>query len=185
MKSRKRLGFIAITLLTAGYIGASPAARAAYPPSGDSEEVTQLLLDAKAEAIELEHDAMRMETFTRNPVSWHSHTNQITLIREHVNKTAKLLTKLHEARGTASPWQQKAIDQIHPLLKQLAANTRAAIEHLNNTQNVDLASEYHSYLKANLNAAEKLATLIADFIDYDEAVEKLEGLNQKLAVAEN
>ena len=186
MKSRKRLGFLAIvTLLAAGYMVVSPVARATDPSPGDSEEVAQLLSDAKVEAIELEHDAMAMETFTYNKVSWETHATQLSLITEHVNQIGKLLAKLDAARETASTWQQKAIDQIEPLLKQLAANTSAAIEHLKNTKNVHQANEYKSYLKANSKAAENLATLIGDFIEYDETEDKLAALNQKLAIAQN
>lgn len=185
MKSCKQLGFLAIpTLLAAGYIVVSPAIRAADIPTGHSEEVTDLLSTAETEAIDLKHDAAKMESFTRSKLSWESHSVQIAMIKEHVNKVGELLTKLHAERETAASWQQQAIDRIGPLLKQLAANTTAMISHMNeNPGKIHMAS-YRDYAVANSQTAERLAALIGDFVEYGEATEKLEALNEKLVIAE-
>ena len=187
MKSHGRLSFLGIlALLVTGYVIVAPAIKAADPASAThSEEVSQLLSEAKAEAFELRHDAMHMETFTRHRrLSWKSHAAQLTLIKEHVNQTGKLLTKLQNLREAAAPWQQQAIDQIEPLLKQLAANTTAAIEHINATKSEIRPTSYNDYLVANYATSNKLEALIRDFVDYEEAAEKLESLSQKLVIAE-
>lgn len=186
MKGHKQLSFLAIlALLVAGYVVASPAARAADTPADHSEEVSGLLSTAETEALELKHDAAQMESFARSSgLTWKSHAQQINMIKQHVNKVGELLTKLSAARETAAPWQQKAIDQIEPLLKQLAANTEATINHLNERKSGVQGSTYRDYALANYHAAEKLAALISDFVDYDEAMENLDTLGQKLVIAE-
>lgn len=185
MKSCKRLGFLAIpTLLALGAIAVSTAIRAADTPATRSEEVTELLSMAETEANDLKHDAAKMESFTRSKLSWESHSAQITVIKEHVNKAGELLTKLHAERGTAAPWQQQAIDQIEPLLKQLAANTTAMINHMNENRSKVHMAPYRDYAVANSQTAERLAALIGDFVEYGEATEKLDALNEKLEIAE-
>ena len=186
MNNHGRLSFLGIlALLVTGYVIVSPAIKAADTALTHSEEVSQLLSDARKEAFELRHDAMHMETFTRHyRMSWKSHAYQLTLIREHVNQTGKLLTRLQHLREGAAPWQQQAIDQIGPLLKQMAANTTAAIEHINATKSDIRQASYNDYLVANYETSKKLEILIRDFLDYEEAAEKLESLGEKLVIAE-
>ncbi len=182
MKSFKRLGFLAVaTLLMVGSIALSPAAQAAAIATENSGEVAELLTDARRAAFQLERDAMEMETFTRSPrLSWYSHTAKITRVKDHVNNVSRLFTKLDAARSTAAPWQQQAIDQIEPILKQLVTNTTAAIEHINENQGNLHDSSYKDYLVANYEASTELRELIADFVDYGEATEKVQALDQKL-----
>src|SRR5574337_1502528 len=85
----------------------------AASPAADSEEINTLLSDAKTEAVQLKHDAQVMETFTRTKVSWRSHAQQISLIKEHVNKTGELVQKLNDVKES-SPWQQTAIERVTP-----------------------------------------------------------------------
>ena len=40
---------------------------------------------------------------------------------------------MQAARADAKPWHQDAIDRITPVLKELASNTEAVINHLNAT----------------------------------------------------
>ena len=186
MKSNRRRGLLLIlALLVLGWVIVSPAIRAADASTPRSEEVSQLLSQAKKEALELEHDALEMETFGRSRVSWMSHARQLDLVKEHINKTGKLLSKLNALRDAAAPWQQKAIDQIEPLLKQLAANTTAAINHIGDNRNDFHEDYYKGYLLANYETADKLAALIRDYVDYEEAMEKLEALNRRLSSVEN
>jgi chromosome segregation ATPase len=86
----------------------------------DSEEITNLLSELKSEAIQLRADAEEMKSFTMNSkLSWQSHASKLTSIKENVNNSGQLLSKLQNVRATAPPWQQ-TIDQAIPLLKDLA-----------------------------------------------------------------
>ena len=90
------------------------------------------------------------------------------------------LTKLDEARNTASAWQKTAIDRIAPLLKELASDTTAVIERLNNNPKALNTDEYKDYLGANSDDAAHLASLIADFLDYGRTKRRLERLTDRL-----
>src|ERR1017187_8100735 len=118
-----------MALIAAAYIATPLTVVAAE--NGDSPEVTSLLADAKAEAVELKTDAGDMDSFTRSNLSWASYATKAEMIKEHVNNSGKLLGKLQEAEAIASPWQQTAIRRIEPLLREIAANTEATINHLN------------------------------------------------------
>jgi hypothetical protein len=185
MKINRRMSFLMVlALLVAGYFALLPGTTATAFPS-DPEEVTKLLSGAKAEAHQLERDAEQLESFTRQDLSWESHAARIDLIKEHVNNTGRLLTDLKNARETASPWQQAAIDGIEPLLKELADNMELTIEHLNNNQGrLHAAGTYKEYAVANYKLAKELTVLIEDHMEYGKHKAEFERLEEKLKIAE-
>jgi hypothetical protein len=175
-----------LALLVAGYLTMSPAAKAADPPGGDSEQVSKLFADAKIEAHELERDAENLDMFMRSSLTWESHVWKVNQIREHVNQAGKILASLNSVRDTASPWQQKAIDAIYPLLKELADNTGATINHLKDNQDrIHVSGEYKDYVVANYDLAKELATLITDYVDYGKHEAEYQRLEEKLQVAKS
>jgi hypothetical protein len=174
------LGLATLALLVAGYLMIPAAAKAAEP--GDSGQITKLLEDAKAETVQLKHDAADLESFAKSGLTWESHARKVEMIREHVNNTGKLLAKLQAEEATGSPWQQDATKQIEPLLKELAANMESTINHINENRAHIKFSEYHDYVKANYELASDLEALIRDFVNYGEAKQKYERLGGKLEI---
>jgi hypothetical protein len=149
----------------------------------ENSEVAQLLLQAKEHAAELSADADEMEALTRSNTSWETHAAKLEEIKEHVNAMGQLLPKLLESRDSASPWQQQAIDRMVPLLKELAANTTAAIQHLSQNQIRPTTGSYPEYLKENAETAHQLSDMISSFWRYGQTRAKLEHLEQKLEIA--
>jgi hypothetical protein len=150
--------------------------------SKDSKEVSELLSDIKSEAVQLKHDAAELQSFTKSKLSWESHTTKVLEIKDHVNNSGSLLRKLDTARGSASPWQQQAIDEITPLLKELAAGVTSTIEHLNQKPALLHTGPYAEYLSANYEHARSLAELISDYVEYGASKAKSEELASKLDV---
>jgi hypothetical protein len=179
---RGMVGLVTGALLVAGCLAIPTALQATEP--GDSAEITKLFTDAKAEAVQLKDDAEDMESFVKSKLSWESHARKVELIKEHINNAGKLLAKLQDAAPTGSPWQQTAIQQIDPLLRELAANTEATINHLNeNRANIHF-TQFKDYVKANYDLAMDLEALIRDFVNYGEAKDKTERLGKKLDVTD-
>jgi hypothetical protein len=162
----------------AGFLFASSAVKAAE--AQDSEPVSHMLSDAKTMSYQLKEDAVEMETFTRQTLSWQSHAAAIARIREHANALGKQAQKLKEARNVASPWQKTAIDRVGPYLDELTGYITAAIEHINEKQHT--LAEYNDYLEANADYASDLANMIANFVDYGKARQRLDRLGAKLEV---
>ena len=175
----KIIGLLTPALIVAGYLSI-PITMSAT--TSDSPEITKLLANAKAEAVELKADSAGMQSFATSKASWQTYATQVELIRQHVNATGKLLTKLENAEASGSEWQQTAIKRIRPLLKELAENTETTIKHLKNNQSKVHFSEFQDYVKANFELAADLEALIHDFINYGEAQEKVDHLGHKLEV---
>ena len=149
----------------------------------ENPEVTRLLEDAKEKAAALSRDADDMEALIRSDVSWQSHAEMLDRIKEHVNDLGRLVEKLNAERDNAAPWQQKAIDRMMPLMKELASNTTAAINHLKEHQVRPTIGSYPEYLRENADTAHQLAYIISSFVEYGETKAKLERLEQRLEIA--
>jgi uncharacterized membrane-anchored protein YjiN (DUF445 family) len=163
---------LALALATGTSIG--------FAQTADSEQISGLLKQAKSHAVLAEDDAAKLESYTRSTSNWQSHAAQLRRIREHVNELGQLNKQLSDLRAEGSPWQQQAIDQIDSQLRELADLLTATIEHLNDDQQRVHMQPFRDYAKANAELTSRIAKMIDDFVDYDEAKSKAESLEQKL-----
>jgi len=181
MNTRKAMVWIGTgALLLAGFFGTSVTMKAADNP--DSEQVSNLLSEAKTMAFQLKEDAETMETFTRMNASWQSHANAIAQVKEHFNALSKQVDKLKAAKNTASPWQKAAIDRIDPFLGEMVGYTEAVIETLNQHPDRLKTPEYKDYLEANADYSGDLAAMIGNFVDYGRTKDRLQQLTDTLEV---
>ena len=181
MNARKAMVWIGTgALMLAGFFGGSVTMKAADNP--DSEQVSNLLSQAKTMAFQLKEDAGTMETFTRVDAPWQSHAAAIAQIKEHFNALSQQETKLKAAKNTASPWQKVAIDRIDPFLGEMVGYTEAVIETLNKHPERLKTPEYKDYLEANADYSGDLAEMIANFVDYGRTKDRLQHLTDTLEV---
>ncbi len=146
----------------------------------ENAEVSRLLQDVREKAAVLSRDADEMEALTRSDVSWQTHASMLETMKQDVNDMARSVEKLESMRNSASPWQKQAIDRMLPLMRELATNTTAAINHLNEQRSRPTTPEYAQYLRQNSETARQLSDMISAFVDYDQTRAKLAQLEQKL-----
>jgi len=154
-------------------------------------QVSKLLSTAKTQAVQLREDADELWMFAHvtesassaTQISADSHEQASKLISSDINAIVLTLTKLDSARKTAAPWQQAAIDQIKPLVKELVANTTTVIDYIHKNPTRLNSAEYKEYVEANSDDAGQLASLIGTFVDYGKAKERLDRLSGRLGVS--
>jgi hypothetical protein len=178
-KETRRLlaGILATFMLLLSSLAIRAAARDENP------EVTRLLAESREEAAVLSKDADEMESLTRSDVSWQSHAAMLDRMKDHINNLGRTIGKLNSLRDSASEWQQQAIDRSIPLMQDLAANTTAAINHLNENKLRPTSGSYTEYLKENTETAHELSDMISSFVRYGETREKLDKLEHRLEIA--
>jgi hypothetical protein len=186
MRSQRMLAFLVIAaLLLAGYLLVSSDAKGAEEPTTAPPEVAKLLASSETTALELKLDAMRMEALTQSHAEWRSQTGQIAQVMEHVSSASKLLADMQANREAATPWQGQTIDEIAPLLRELAANLAATVARLGDNPSLIHEAKFRDYTVANDRTADKLAGLIEDYIDYAEARQRLQLLTENLNPTED
>lgn len=175
---------LGLALLVAASLYLLPALQAASNPVADSPEVSDLLRQAKNQAVQLRDDADVMQSLsTTSHAVWDSHAGQISMIKEHTNRLGKVLQEMRDNESLASPWQKEAMDRVIPLARELASNIETTIEHLNKNQDRLHTRQYRDYLKANYEVSVSLSSLIGDFVAYGNNKAKYERLGSKLEIA--
>jgi hypothetical protein len=104
-------------------------------------------------------------------------------VKERVNNMASIINKLTAARSSGSELQEQAVDRILPLLKELAANTTAAINYLNQNKTRPLGEPYTQYLKENAETAHQLAATVSSLFEYEKTMNKMGELKNKLEIS--
>ena len=148
--------------------------------TADSEEINRLLSDVKSQAVQLENDADTLQSYTNSKISWETHASRLNAMKEHVNSMGKINQQLHDQRAEASPWQQEAIDRITPLLRDMASELTATINHLNDHQTQVQMQPYRDYAHSNYDLASRTARMISDFVEYSQSKSRSEELEHKL-----
>ena len=173
-KKNQLLAFVLVALLFLPVLGRSAGLRE------ESPQLTQILGEARVEAGELARDADETESLIRSDVSWQTHAEMLDRVKEHVNNMAGIIQKLESERSSGSELQEQAVDRTLPLLKELAANTTAAINYLNQNKTRPLGDPYTQYLKENADTAHELASTVSSLYDYEKSMAKVDTLKNKL-----
>jgi len=174
-------------LLLAGSVFAASPARQPVALNGDAltwdfqKEASGLLGDVQVLSGKLRLVADKLESFPRSKLSWESHANQLSLVREHINQIGDRLERLQEIRHVTSPWQQQAIDRIVPVAVDLATGTKAAIGHLNENRGHLLAPAYAGHLTTISDQAGEMKESVNTFLELAETQQKLEQLQEKIS----
>ena len=148
----------------------------------ESDQLAQLLGEARTEAGELAKDADETESLIRSDVSWQTHAVMLDSVKEHVNNMARIIDKLTAARSSGSELQEQAVDRILPLLKELATNTTNAINYLNENKTRPLGDPYTQYLRDNADTAHQLASTVSSLFEYEKTMNKMGELKNKLVL---
>lgn len=167
-------GAMALTLVLA------MAAPNTWAQAADSDEISNLLAQAKSHAALADDDAAKLESYTRSKLAWRTHAIKLDEIKQHVNELLKVDAQLNDLRGQGSPWQQDAINQIDVHLKELAALLTTTINHLNDNKSRVHMQAFRDYAESNHDLIAKISAMINDYVDYDKAKSKAELLEQKL-----
>lgn len=172
--------YFSLALLVLLLLSPRQRIQAAPPDKPDNSEVTTLLEDIELQAADLQLDSDTLVSYTHSDVTWQAHADELSLIKDHINKIGQTIQKLENLRASAAPWQQEAVDRIIPVAHRLASNTQAAIEYLDRRPEFLHNPQYDRYLESNDAAAAQLTSMVRDFVEYGKAEDTLETLARRL-----
>ena len=154
-----------------------------YLTKEDNPKLTQLLADADDEATELANDADDTQALIRSDETWLNHALLLAKIKGHVDTLALIIDKLSRAENSGSELQRDAVEQMRPLVKELSANTTAAMNCLNGNKNRPVSNAYIQYLQKNAETAHQLSSMISSLVDYEKSMSEMERLRSSLGVS--
>jgi hypothetical protein len=157
----------------------------AYVTRVESPQLTQLLEDARNEALELANDAEDCRTLTASDDKWMTHALMLARVKGHVDNMALIIDKLNKAQKSGSALQEQAVQQMLPLVKELSDNTTAAINYLNRNKSRPVSDAYTRYLDKNAETARQLSNMITALCEYEKSMADIESLRSKLGAPES
>jgi Na+/phosphate symporter len=157
----------------------------AYAIEDENSQLAQLLADANDEAFELARDATNTQMLIRTDENWVDHALMLARVKGHVDNLAIIIEKLDKAKKSGSELQEQAIEQMLPLVKQLSANTTAAINYLKQSKARPTSDIYTQYLEKNAETAHQLSSMISSLIDYEKSMTEIKKLRSKLETPGN
>ncbi len=122
-------------------------------------EVNDILAQIEREAAYIKLNAEQLITMARVPMAYsvYSHSTELTLARERINRIGDKLCRLQEVQRVVEPWQQERVKALKARLTDLANDTEAAIEVLNQQNLMDLHQPvYKEYLAGMYRDADAL-----------------------------
>ena len=146
-----------------------------------SAKLTELLWDARDEAVQLASDADQMQILILTDSNWLTHDLMLHKIQGHVDDMAVIVRKLNETQKSGSDVQQQAVEQMLPLVRELSENTTAAIHYLEQNKNRPPSDTYRQYLNKNVDTARELSSMISSLVDYEQSMADIAELRRKLA----
>ena len=146
----------------------------------DSQELTTLLEQAGDEASELAVDADDMQTLIISDQDWLTHALKLAKIKGHVDNMALIVDKLTKVQRSGSELQEQAVERILPLVKELQANTTAAMNYLNENKDRPVSDAFKQYLEKNAETARQLSDIISALDDYEKSMTEINRIRSKL-----
>ena len=165
------------------YQGSSSAFQQAAPLTPAQKEVAELLKQISANAAIASRHAETLESYTRagSRLQYESHAAELNRARAAINSMGSDLRRLQELRPGALPWQQVLIDRTGPVVAGLAGHTTEAIEQLSAGRGQLTTAEYRDAVLNMYAHAAQPRNLIAVNLDYAQAREKLNHLDEATA----
>ena len=146
-----------------------------------SASLTELLWDARDEAVQLASDADQMQILILSDANWLTHDLMLHKMQGHVDDMTLIVRKLSETQKSGSDVQQQAVEQMLPLIRELSENTTAAIHYLNQNKNRPLSDTYKQYLQKNSETARELSSMVSSLVDYEQSMDEMAQLRRRLA----
>jgi len=171
MKSRR---FLVVALAVAAMLLVPTVLSA---DTNNSTQVADRLSTFQQQAAEVSRDAETLWSLTRSDqVSWQSHANYLSDLRQGVNDMGRMLAELEEMKPQASEAQQMAIERARPHLVALAGETGEAINLVRPGRSNPRDPEYKETVADLYLHADGLYQTVDTIVDYHNADDRLHNL---------
>ncbi len=159
----------------------SPVAARSYSPS-PSAQARATLRQIEESSSKLGDDAFVLKLKAED--TQHDRDSQLAglmALKEGVNQIGDKLKVLEAERPSLEPWEAAAVNQVVPLMHQVAADVTRAIETFNSDGTHLWASPYGGALREAGDDAGKVATILKDRLQLARAREKEHRLERELS----
>lgn len=124
MKSQLGFRVVAFVAVTVAF------SLGALAKTGNSEQVSIYMHEARAHATEAAADLALLQTYSMAGIPWQVQFNRLQHVEDNVAALIKDYNRLNALRDNATPEQVKALDTIQPMLQDLQAQVKDSLRYL-------------------------------------------------------
>jgi chromosome segregation ATPase len=136
-------------------------------------------LDARADDAADQASELQANLLTSNS-SWEVHAQKLQALKDDVNEMGRLLARLEEVRGTLGAEDREVLDRAAVVLKEMAANTTAAVQYLNVDQQNFWIPSYRKSVNNLVNESSQLSSSLNRVIALDKTRAREKHLEKSL-----
>jgi hypothetical protein len=156
---------------------------AAGEPAGSTDPL-RLLKDLRAQAVDTRNTATDLQTsdWVANP-DWEINATKLDELKGEINAMGRTLARLQETEDSAAPFERKAIEEAVPMLKEMAENTEAAIQYVNEHPTQLMLNSYRDHINKLADESIQPEKTLGPFIQFAKVHSKDNQLEKTLGVA--
>jgi hypothetical protein len=141
-----------------------------------------LLKDIQSGANVVSTQADNLDALHRSGVDWQINAANLEAMKSVINAMTPKIARLEEMRGGVDAVQGKEIDRVGLLFRELAANTNAAINYLNDNKSSLRGSAYTEYVGRLDSEAQQISRSLGEYFGLVAAQAKELRLQKDLGV---
>ncbi len=126
------------------------------------------LKQVQASATLLANEADQLRMITNAKCSPDLQLAQLTALKNEVNRMGREIGSITVERESLAPWEQRAVNQVEPLLQATAANTESAIKYFSENRDRLWTEAYRDYADRVWQDSEQIAKILKNFLKYDK-----------------
>ena len=132
-----------------------------------ADHAERTMKDIQESAYNVQNESETLKTFATNmEIDNQARAELLNSMRDRLNRMGKELALLEAERSQLSLWEQQALDQTEPLLKDAAVNTEQVVEYFNAHKSPVWIGQYRDDTARISNDTQKVvSTLEASFKD--------------------
>ena len=176
LNKKLKMGFIGFAVLALAALTLPASAERRVPNADVQSQVADRLGEFKSTALKLHHQADLLKSYGNSPLSWQTHVNRLSTLKDHVNQMGKSLSELEGMKLHASENQKLAIEHARPHLAAIAQSTTRAIELLNENRINTRFPEYGEVASDIYEHTDTLHTKLDAILDFENSKDRLDAL---------
>ena len=170
MTIKRTFSIASATLITLGLSLGQAGARM-HRTGNDDARKTLREIEVLASHVEDQADQLVHVSQNQN-LSPYSHLARLDAMKDGVNQMGRDLAILEAERDTLPLWEQEAVDDTLPLLRDAAKNTESAIEYFNENRTRLWTPDYRSYASRVYDDSSGIAKSLKGYLKYDNVREE-------------
>jgi len=170
MITKRTFSIASAVLVTLGLSLGQASARMHRAATDDARK-TLREMDVLASLVEDEADQLVHVSQDPN-LSSYSHLTRLDAMKDELNEMGRNLAVLEAERDTLPSWEQQAVDDTLPLLKDAAKNTDNAIDYFNANRSHLWTPEYRGFASKVYDDSSQIAKSLKGYLTHDNGREE-------------